>query len=132
MDNNQEEHPYEEIDDNEMDEMKLEMDYEDVDIASDENPPPVVPRNDLDEDGYLNLEGQHDDEHAYQRPVYSNDDAAQSDDQPHHYLNHVPGNHESKYSMPQSPDPTANPYFTPYDHVSEWQKDLQSRMNRPQ
>ena len=111
--------------------------YEDVDVVSDQNPSPGVPRTDLDADGYLNLEGQQDDKHAYQRPASGNDDEPLFEDQRHDteaYLKPVPSNHdviESKYLTPPLPGATASPYSTPYDHVSSWQKSLQSKLKRP-
>ena len=107
----QEDHHYEEIE--ELNRVERVPDYyEDVDVVSDWNPPPAVPRTDLDVDGYLNLEGQQDNAHAHQRPASGNDDAPLFEDQRHDtegYLKPVPSNHdviESKYLRPPEPGAT--------------------------
>ena len=132
-----EDHHYEEIEELNLVERVPDC-YEDVDVVSDRNPPPVVPRTDLDVDGYLNLEGQQDNEYACQTPASGNDDAPLFEDQRHDtegYLKPVPSNHdviESKCLTPPLPGATASPYSRPYDHVLSWQKSLQLRLNRPQ
>ena len=79
--------------------------YEDV-----QNPSPVVPRTDLDADGYLRMQGQHDNEHADQGLASGSGVAAQSNDPCYDddgYLNPAPGNHdaiESRYLRPPLPD----------------------------
>ena len=107
-------------------------DHEGVDVVSDNNPSPVVPRTDMDTEGYLNLDGENDDGHVHQRSASSN-----VDDQRHAcqgYMKPVPNNHnviESKFLTPLLPGATASPYATPYDHFPWWQKSLQLRLNRP-
>ena len=101
----QEVHIYEEIS---LNEMVPDPDYEDVEVVSDDHPPPVVPRTDLDAvvsddhpspvvprtdldaDGYLKLQGQGNDEHVYNGSVRGSDDDVPMCEDTEGYLRPVP------------------------------------------
>ena len=68
-------------------------DHGDVDIVSGDHPPSVVPRTDVNSDGYLNLEDQQDSAHAHQISVSGNDDSHVTEDQ-QGYPKPVPSNHD--------------------------------------
>ena len=81
-------HFYEEIN---LNEMVPDPEYEDVDVVTDDHPSPVVPRTDQDADGYLKLQGQGNEEHAYQGAVPGNNNEAPLSEDTQGYLRAVPG-----------------------------------------